>query len=352
MSHTLRYLDDVRRQIAPDDVALKEAAARRDAARDAALSFRGALRTFISGSLAHRTANCPVHRRDAGLDADGGVTLDRRSWSWLGPDSSTNEGPTATLRQLVDHMRPLLIRTYPDVIFEITKRAILIDFHAPLPAGEDPTVDLVLALDRRDLPGLWIPNTERDSWDPSHPEEHTRLLTEPPAPPRLARQHAIRLAKAENKREFKVPLCSFNVEALGLRFVEAGMDDARALLALWSRGAIDLRRRLTPDPAEVSAPIKVKDRDYAVSRLASAASHLQAALDRDWDEEHVRSHLYQLWPDFIPAHIGTETKARIVAASRNPKTPLYYGSSGLVTNPTARSAGIVTSVRSFGAGLS
>ena len=348
MNHALAYLDDVRRQIAPDDVALKEAAARRDAVRDAALRFRGALRTFASGSLAHRTANCPVHTRDIGLDADCGVVLDRRSWSWLGPDSATQEGPRTTLQMLVDHLRPLLRRSYPNVTLEVTKRAILIKFHAPLPGGEDPTVDLVLTLDRRDQPGLWIPNTIRNGWDPSDPEEHTRLLTAPPVSLRLTRQHAIRLAKAENKRELRVPLCSFNIEAFGLMFIAAGLDDAQALLALWSGGAADLRRRLTPDPAGVSAPIKVADRDYAVTRLDFAAGHLRAALDRDWDEEHVRSHLYQLWPEFIPARPGAATKARVVAASRSTKTPLYYGAAGLMTTPSAGSAGIVTAVRSYG----
>jgi hypothetical protein len=348
VSYTMKYLDDVRRQIAPDDVALKEAAERRDNTRDAAMKFHGALRTFASGSLAHRTANCPVHRRDAGLDADCGIVLDRRTWNSLGPDSATNEGPNDTLRKLVDHLRPLLGKDYPNATFEVTKRAILIRFNAPLPGGEDPTVDIVLALDRKDEPGLWIPNTEKEAWDPSHPEEHTRVLTAPPQSLRLVRQHAIRLAKAENKREATVPLCSFNLEAFGLMFVTAHMNDAEGLLAIWSKGADDLNRRLTPDPAGVSAPIKVEDIGYALRRLTFAARHLQAALDRDWDEEHVRGHLYELWPEFVPARAGAETKARVVAAWRNPKRSLYFGGSGLVTAPAIGAAGVVTSVRSYG----
>lgn len=350
MAYTMQYLDDIRRQIAPEDVALKEAAERRDLTCDAATTFHGALRTFASGSLAHRTANCPVHRRDAGLDADCGLVLDRRTWAWLGPDSTTSEGPTETLKRLVGHLRPLLCKRYPGVTLEITKRAILIRFNAPLVGGEDPTVDLVLGLDRKGQPGLWIPNTEKDGWDPSDPEQHTTLLTAPPQTLRLVRQHAIRLAKAENKRESTVPLCSFNLEAFGLMFVTPGMNDANALLALWSMGAADLRHRLTPDPAGVSAPIKVEDRDCALRRLTSAAAHLQAALDRDWDEEHVRAHLYEVWPEFVPAGRGLETKARLVAASRKPGTSLYYGASGLATAPAVGAAGIVTSVRSYGDG--
>lgn len=348
MNYTNQYLDDVRRQIAPDDVAIKEARARLDLVLDLANTFPGARRTFRSGSLAHRTANCPVHHRDAGLDADGGLVLDRRTWIWLGPDNASGEGPCATLDKLVSHLRPGLRAQWPCVQLEVTKRAILIKFNAALPGGEDPTVDLVLALDRLNMPGLWIPNTETDSWDPSHPEEHTRLLTAEPRALRLTRQHAVRLAKAENKREGGAPLCSFNLEALALMFTEAGMDDAAALLALWERGAADLERRLTPDPAGVSAPIKVEDKEYAVERLRFAALHLRAALERDWDEEHVRSQLYVLWPEFVPAKTGVETKARMVAASRTPGASVRYGASGLTTAAAVGTAAVKTSVRSFG----
>ena len=57
MGHTAALLNDVRSQLAPDDVALKEARDRRDAVLDAAATFPGAMRTFKSGSLAHGTAN-------------------------------------------------------------------------------------------------------------------------------------------------------------------------------------------------------------------------------------------------------------------------------------------------------
>ncbi len=70
MSNTQNVLDDVRAQLAPDDMVIKEAPDRRDAVTAAGESFIGALRTFNSGSLAHGTANCPVHQRDKGLDAD------------------------------------------------------------------------------------------------------------------------------------------------------------------------------------------------------------------------------------------------------------------------------------------
>jgi hypothetical protein len=174
---TEQVLDDVRAQITPDDAALKEARERRDTTRTAAQAFEGIRRSFASGSLAHGTANCPIHERDRGLDADTGVVLDRRSHPTLGPDAADQDGPTAIVEAMRDHLRRELRPDYPQVRFRITKRAILLSFGEPLPGGEDPTVDLVVGLERVDAPGLWIPNTETDDWDPSHPEEHTRLLT-------------------------------------------------------------------------------------------------------------------------------------------------------------------------------
>jgi hypothetical protein len=254
LSFTEQVLDDVRAQIAPEDAALKEARERRDTTRTAAEGFDGVRHSFASGSLAHGTANCPIHERDKGLDADAGVVLDRRSHPTLGPDAEDQDGPTPIVEAMRDHLRRELRPDYPQVKFRITKRAILISFHESLPGGEDPTVDLVVGLERVDEPGLWIPNTETDDWDPSDPEEHTRLLTtrSDPKALRVIRARAIRLAKAECKRTAVPPLCSFNLEAFGLMFVERDMDEPSALLALWAEGARDLRRRLTPDPAGVS----------------------------------------------------------------------------------------------------
>jgi hypothetical protein len=316
MGATGNLLDDIRAQIAPADDALKEARERRDTVCAAARSFRGATRTFASGSLAHGTANCPIHLRDKGLDADSGIVLDRRTYPLLGPDSSAGLDADQIVRDMRDHLRPLVQKKYPRATLRITKRAILIKFNEPLPSGEDPTVDLVVALDRRDDPGLWIPNTEQQRWDPSHPEAHTALMTAEPRQLRVVRAHVVRLAKAENKRTYPAVLCSFNLEALALMYVRSGVGDAEVLLALWQDGAQDLRRRLTPDPAGVSAPIKVADRPAAVRRLQEAADRLAAALSRDDDQDWVRYQLRPLWPDFVAESRGASTKARTAAALR------------------------------------
>lgn len=318
VSYTAELLADVRAQLAPDDPVLKEARERRDLLRGAAESFPGGLRSFRSGSLAHGTANCPVHQRDKGLDADCGVVLDRRTHTTLGPDSSTGEGPAEVVERMRNHLAAEVASKYEKATFKVTKRAILVAFNQPLPGGEDPTVDLVVGLTRSDAPGLWIPNTEENTWNPSHPEGHTELLTGGDAGLRRARARAIRLAKAENKRTATPPVCSFNLEAFGWMFVEPGMSEVEALQALWRNGARDLSTRLTPDPAGVSADIKVEDRYLAAERLQEAAERLASALQRDWDEEWVRRQLQPLWPEFIASGSDQSgTKARLAASMKN-----------------------------------
>jgi hypothetical protein len=240
------------------------------------------------------------------------------------------EGPAAVVEAMRDHLRLKLKGEYPKATFKVTKRAILIAIHEPLPSGEDPTVDLVVALDRANAPGLWIPNAEQERWDSSDPEEHTRLLTAAPKALRVTRARAIRLAKAENKRTATPPLCSFNLEALGLMFVTGGQGETQALLSLWREGAGDLTRRLTPDPADVSAPIKVADRDLAVKRLRWAADVLADALAHDDNEGYVRRGLAQLWPDFVATRREEATKARAVAASRS-GSKLHVTGSGVLS---------------------
>jgi hypothetical protein len=325
MGYTAQILDDIRQQLAPDDLVLKEARDRREAVKSAASSFRGVLRTYNSGSLAHGTANCPIHQRDKGLDADCGIVLDRRTHYTLGPESPAHEGPDETVSQMIAHIAPRLADEYPRVKLTATKRAIFVEVNQPLGTGEDPTVDFIVGLERQGE-GLWIPNTEQHRWDPSHPEKHTELLTAEPKSLRVTRARAIRLAKAENKRSTP-PLCSFNVEALAWMFVSHGDSESDALLALWRQGARDLAARLTPDPADVSAPIKVADREYAVARLSFAADRIQAALNNDHNERLVRINLQQLWPDFVASTAGETTKARTAARLKSGQ-PLHVSAAG------------------------
>ena len=183
---------DARLRLSPN--LLSAARARQKRVQAVAASFTGWLRNYEAGSLAHGT---PIFTPIFTADADCGMVLDRRSYPRLGPDGE-GEGPSAILEEVRTHVLEALRPDYPSIRFRITKRAIKITFHDPLADGSDPTVDLIVALTRKDAEGLWIPNTEQERWDPSHPERHTELLADPSDPLREARALAIRLAKGEN----------------------------------------------------------------------------------------------------------------------------------------------------------
>ncbi len=162
------HVERVRQEIQADDKVLAEARKRRDGVCSLAERYPGALRSFPSGSVAHGTVRKPVK------DADSGMVLDRRTRPELGPDA-IGSGPCAIVADVAQFIHQQLIKDWPGVTCEISKRATVFEFHEPLGTEdpqEDPSVDLVVGLNRADAPGLWIPNTERDGWDPSDPECH------------------------------------------------------------------------------------------------------------------------------------------------------------------------------------
>jgi hypothetical protein len=147
--YSVVHLDRVRATIAPEDRVLAEARARRNTVTTSARSFYGGLRTFNSGSLAHGNVNNPVS------DADCGFVLDRRSYIELGPDGD-GSGPNDIMLEVAEFVMPRVREVYPYAIYTLTKRAILINFHEPID-DEDPSVDLIVALTRKDKPGLLDP---------------------------------------------------------------------------------------------------------------------------------------------------------------------------------------------------
>ncbi|MDX6198989.1 MAG: hypothetical protein QOJ79_2140 [Actinomycetota bacterium] len=314
MRYVDQLLDDVRAQIEPDRAVVDEALRRRALCLDAAASFAGSVDIFGSGSLAHGTAICPIHKRDKGLDADGTTVLDQRAWPSLGPETAINEPPDRVVELYRQHIEAKVRAAgYPRATVTVTKRAILVRFHSPLPCGEDPTVDVVLGL-TRSQGGIWIPNTDQHRWDPSDPKTHTRLLNDVAKELRVARARTIRLAKAENKRTDPPALCSFNIEALAWMFVPTAMPLPESLLTLWENGAADLRARLTPDPARVSKPIKVADRDAAVKRWEDASWRLGQALRPGQTDRAIRDLLHPLWPEYV-ADDPSQTPARRAATA-------------------------------------
>jgi hypothetical protein len=324
MGLVLDILNDIRGQIAADDAVLKEARDRRDLAADSAMGIEGSLRWFRSGSVAHGFVNAPVS------DADCGLVLDRRSYPSLGPDGG-GEGPDAIVDELRDIVGPKVREKYPDARVTRSRRGLLIEFKEPLDEEQDPTVDLIVTLTRKDADGLWIPDLVNDDWTPSHPEKHTELFTEGARNVKALRARVARLGKAWNKQsdEDDRPLSSFNIGALAWEDIteSVGLDEA---LAGWFRYAHDqLERARTSDPAGVSEPIKLLlSKDEVVRRLGSAADRLEHALAHEDDEDAVRDDLATVYPDYVEPPAGS--KSAMAAALRGGNEGVKGSKAGLV----------------------
>ena len=335
MQNTASSLNDVHAELAPSDDTLSTARSRRDEVLAKAKRYPGTLRTYKSGSIAHRTAN-----QDA--DADCGLVLDRRSYPKLGPDGE-GDGPNQTVGDVRGFLRDDLKDNHPEMRFRVTKRAIQVSFNEPLDDGSDPSVDLIVALTRQGQ-GLWIPNNEAKDWDASDPEYHTRVLTADPAQLRRDRAKIIRLAKGWNAQYSEPGLCSFNIEALALSCVAEGHRVPDGLAELFRFAASDLKKHLTPDPAGVSNSIKLlTDRKIVVGRLERAAGLMKDALDNDDDKAKVQEAMASLYWKYIDTPAGSDSKEAIADALRTggPLPSASVGAFGIGTTT-------LKSTRSYG----
>jgi hypothetical protein len=292
--------DEVRKKIAADDNVLGEARDRRDLVADSAMDIEGSLRWFRSGSVAHAMVNKPVS------DADSGLVLDRRSYPKLGPDGA-GEGPDEVIDDIIEIVRPKVREKYPKAKVGKSRRGLLVEFNEPVTAEEDPSVDLIVTLTRKDADGLWIPDrdakSEEDRWSPSHPEKHTDLFTGGAKEVRRLRARVARMGKAWNKQweEGDRALSSFNVCALAWEYVDDGSVPLDEALAGWFRYARDeLDKAETEDPARVSDPIRLLlAKSEVVKRLGQAADDLDEARANEGDEDSVREALARVYPDYI-----------------------------------------------------
>jgi hypothetical protein len=294
MTHTADMLSAVRTQIDAHDAPLKEARTRLQLVRDLAEDFPGALRTYSSGSLAHHTINHPV------TDGDGGLVLDRRCYPKLGPEGG-GETPAEVTAELCRLLGPGVREQYPKARCGTSKRGPKVSFGAPVDE-QDPTVDLVVALTRRAGCGLWIPNLEKNRWEPSDPEGHVALFNADPASLRQLRRKVIRLLKAWNKQYDKPGMSSFHLSVLAWEFVTAGLGVPAALHTVLDKAVARVGCSVaTPDPAGVSAPLKLLlDGPVVARRLRSAASALAEAIAHDDDEHAVHAALHKVYWKYIP----------------------------------------------------
>jgi hypothetical protein len=263
----------------PSKDALEEAEARRDAVFEAARTYEGVYKTIKSGSIAHGTAG-----GIGGIisDADGSVVISRRLYPEYGPDGD-GVGPKGLIEDIADDLRNLVSQLYPNVWVSTNhKHAIYFRFRDEVD-GQNPTVDLVVALNRKDG-GLWIPHMFRDIWQPSDPETHTLLVKAKREETKGVSTEVVRIAKLYAKQWDPTLLFSFHVTALVLEDLTVGRSLDEGFASLLDYAARTLKYGNTKDPAGVSESLKIptgRDREKLVRKLAIAAEHMNRAIELD-----------------------------------------------------------------------
>ncbi|PRB42989.1 hypothetical protein CQ020_05700 [Arthrobacter sp. MYb23] len=335
MGITADVLNDVRTQIDADPEALGEARNRLRLVRDAAAGLYGSLRTYASGSLAAHTMINPVS------DGDGGVVLDRRFYPALGPEGG-NEPPFEIVEDLCELIGPRIRVQYPNARIYTSKRGPKVTFGAPV-CDQNPTVDLVVALTRKEGSGLWIPNLKKNTWEPSDPEGHVALLNSIDPSPRSIRRKVIRLAKAWNMQFVFPGVSSFQLSVWAHQFVNPGMGVAVGLHSLFSGAASMLEsHQATPDPLGVSANLKLlRPVDDVRRRLRKAADGLAAALENDTSATEVRAALNRVFWNYVDAEESRGLAAAAQSLAR--RQPVAAATLGLIG-----STAVIPATRSYG----
>ncbi|MBJ7000164.1 hypothetical protein JG491_08770 [Streptomyces sp. CRPSP2-6A1] len=323
MGHTEDILNDIRSQIDAHPQPLAEARTRLELARSSAIGFRGAKRTYRSGSLPQQTFIHPVG------DGDGGVVLDRRVYPQLGPDGG-GETPADITEELCALLGPAVRKVYPKARCGTSKRGPKITFGQPVD-GQDPTVDLVVALTRKEGAGLWIPNLETNSWEASDPERHVVLFTSGEESLRRTRRRVVRLLKAWNKQYGQPGFSSHNLTVWAWEFVEPGMGMAKALSTVLSKAALRVETgKATKDPAGVSPNVKLLvGRDVAARRLRTATDGMAEALAHDGDRDAVLSALSRVFYRYVGPPVSDGLAGKVAALRRpSPVTTVALGLGG------------------------
>ncbi len=204
-------LNHARERIAVTDALLLEARRRRQLVADA-LSDEFGGRVFFNGSLAHRDANDPL------TDFDIGIVLPN-------PDGLYGPGAKSAVdfkERARDAVRAALIEEFPNLRIEVADRtrSVLVRFSTPVSdRAVDFTGDIIIAIDHPDE-GLWIPRF--DTWDRSHPEMHTDLISAGITATNGVLAHANRLLKHWSLRHGS-PMCSWHIKVHTLESITSPM---------------------------------------------------------------------------------------------------------------------------------
>ncbi|SDE07803.1 hypothetical protein [Streptomyces prasinopilosus] len=304
MAHLHKQFDDLLTLINVDPDVLTATRERLALARKLAEQHPEGRTSYSSGSIPMGTHIQP--HAGAVSDGDGGIILDRVRHPELGPDGRW-EAPHAVTDELVAFIGPRLrdperTPSYPQARVCKSRRGLKIHFGAPV-NGTDVTVDLILALRRREGRGLWIPDLKRapgskKAWSASDPQGHVELLTSGADALRRTRRRAIRILKAWNAQATKPGFSSHQLSVWAHEFVEPGMGLVGAVHTVLLEAALRLQHgEPTKDPRCVSADLKplIPETD-AERRLRVAADKLAKAIAAPDDIDTVAEVLENLFP--------------------------------------------------------
>lgn len=342
-------LGDILKEIAVPRDVLEEARKRRDLVLGIAMRHQAARAGFNSGSITHGTENSPLG------DADCGLKVDRRfeAFRVFGPDAPETRGPQEFIRMFSEFVLPALRKSYPRAEVNLDgNRAIKFEFNEPVEFDSwgpvDPFVELIVGLERRDGPGIWIPNRRENGWNPADPEYHTYLMVgKDPEVLRVPRAHLIRLCKRAVKRDDVVEgrtqvMFSWNLSALALDLIRESQPPTEGLLAFLRGASGEIADGLTEDPAEaVEDPLKLPEgvsNEMASARLHEMGDIVDAALHAS-SRGGARAHLEQLFGPEIEA-IREREASGLRKASKGANGAALSGALGL--------PGIQKSTRSHG----
>ncbi|GEB64641.1 hypothetical protein SAT01_20890 [Sinomonas atrocyanea] len=345
---TLEHLaNEARSRIEVSAEELDEARERRSAV-GAALrrEFTGS-RTYLNGSIAHGDALTPL------TDVDLGVVIPDPDHEY-GPGK---RGPKALKERAAEAIRHGLKGRYGDLAVEVEgrKRSLLVRFRDPVAPGRpDFTADVIVALDNPGGAGLYIPRF--DSWDRSHPEKHTELISIANKATQARFARTVRLLKHWNRSNGKL-LCSWNIKALALDCIVAPTALIPGLRGWFDHAIAQLSRGETPDPAGVAAkPIKLNGtRTEAIRRLTRALENLDRAIEYEQAGYPVLAHdeLAKFFndPEVMPrpsatAVMGEEARRVLDEKSKDSKS---FGAPALLTGTGSSAGRSRGNIRSWGA---
>ena len=268
-----KVVQDARQRIQVTDEELKEARQRRSAIAGALLAEFPGARTYFNGSIAHGDALTPL------TDVDLGVVIPDPEGDY-GPG---RKGPLELQERAAGAIRDRLSDEYEGLRIEFRdrKRSILVRFRDPIRAGlPDFTADVITAIDNPGDAGLFIPNF--NSWDRSHPEEHTRLITAANDRTKATFARTVRLLKHWNRKN-GASLCTWNIKALALGCVMTESPLISSMRSWFEHSIAELKLGETEDPAGVSdKPISLNTpRTEVVQHLEKAATKLEKAVAYD-----------------------------------------------------------------------